>query len=108
MSDNASNNSLTSSNFQADTTKYSSSKTADPETASIATVSSSTPLVKKEEKKEKNGTEIDVKKLQERALKSQIRFNSGLEWGSGTDLKIERKMKGIFWLYMGLAIALVK
>jgi hypothetical protein len=75
MSDNASNNSLTSSNFQADTTKYSSSKTADPETVSIATVSSSTPLVKKEEEKEKNGTEIDVKKLQEQALKSQIRFS---------------------------------
>ncbi|KAL6923740.1 hypothetical protein FSHL1_000989 [Fusarium sambucinum] len=65
----------TSSNFQVDTTKYSSSKTVDPETASIATVSSSTPLVKKQEKKQLGGTEIDVKKLQEQALKSQIRFS---------------------------------
>jgi hypothetical protein len=66
---------LTTIVVQVDSTKYGSSKTADPETASIATVSSSTPLVKKEEQKQKNGTEIDVKKLQEQALKSQIRFS---------------------------------
>ncbi|CAF3469745.1 hypothetical protein SNK03_009543 [Fusarium graminearum] len=75
MSDNAGNNNFASSNFQVDATKYSSSKNADPETASIATVSSSTPLVKKEERKQKGGAEIDVKKLQEQALKSQIRFS---------------------------------
>ncbi|RGP73748.1 hypothetical protein FLONG3_6239 [Fusarium longipes] len=68
MSNNA------STNFQVESNKN-SPKTADPETASIATVSSSTPLVKKEEQKQKNGTEIDVNKLQEQALKSQIRFS---------------------------------
>ncbi|KAM0298410.1 hypothetical protein HYE67_006268 [Fusarium culmorum] len=75
MSDNAGNNNFASSNFQVDATKYSSSKNTDPETASITTVSSSTPLVKKEERKQKGGAEIDVKKLQEQALKSQIRFS---------------------------------
>lgn len=58
---------------QVDASKYGSYKTADPETASITTVSSSAPLVKKDEQKQ-NGTEIDAKKLQEQALKSQIRF----------------------------------
>ncbi|KAG8667023.1 hypothetical protein FPOAC2_12167 [Fusarium poae] len=65
----------TSLNSQVNATKCSSSKTVDPEAASIATVSSSTPLVKKQEKKQSEGTEIDVKKLQEQALKSQIRFS---------------------------------
>lgn len=60
---------------QVDAAKYSSSKTADPETASIVTVSSTAPLVKKDEQKKKNGADIDVKKLQEQALKSQIRFS---------------------------------
>jgi hypothetical protein len=59
---------------QVDASKYGSYKTADPETVSITTVSSSAPLVKQDEQKQKNGTEIDAKKLQEQALKSQIRF----------------------------------
>ncbi|KAM0476332.1 hypothetical protein ACHAP7_007027 [Fusarium lateritium] len=71
MSNNVGNNVPTSSN---NSTKYSSSRTADPETASIATVSSSTPLVKKDEVK-KNGTDFDAKKMQEQALKAQIRFS---------------------------------
>ncbi|KAM0205143.1 hypothetical protein ACHAPA_010032 [Fusarium lateritium] len=74
MSNNVGNNVPTSSNTQVDSTKYSSSRTADPETASIATVSSSTPLVKKDEVK-KNGTDFDAKKMQEQALKAQIRFS---------------------------------
>ncbi|SPJ75176.1 uncharacterized protein FTOL_04907 [Fusarium torulosum] len=73
MSNNAGSNVPTSSNTQVDTTKYINSKTADPETASITTVSSSTPLVKKDEKK--NGTDFDAKKMQEQALKAQIRFS---------------------------------
>ncbi|KAF9776391.1 hypothetical protein IL306_005455, partial [Fusarium sp. DS 682] len=62
---------------QVDSTKYNNSKTADPETASITTFSSSAPLFKKDQKdqKERNGTEIDAKKLQEQALRSQIRFS---------------------------------
>ncbi|KAH7197807.1 uncharacterized protein B0J16DRAFT_378250 [Fusarium flagelliforme] len=74
MSNNAGSNVPTGSNFQVDASKYGSDKTADPETASITTVSSSAPLVKKDEQKQKNETEIDAKKLQEQALKSQIRF----------------------------------
>ncbi|KAM0245606.1 hypothetical protein ACHAP5_005256 [Fusarium lateritium] len=74
MSNNAGNNVPTNSSTQIDSIKYSSSKTADPETASIATVSSSTPLVKKDEVK-KNGTDFDAKKMQEQALKAQIRFS---------------------------------
>ncbi|KAF4342940.1 hypothetical protein FBEOM_3152 [Fusarium beomiforme] len=74
MSNIASNNTPTTSDSQVDSTKYNKSKTADPETASIATFSSSAPLVKKDQK-EKNGTEIDAKKLQEQALRSQIRFS---------------------------------
>ena len=93
MSNNAGSNAPTSSNckhnlldllaldivlittiVQVDASKYGNYKTADPETASITTVSSSAPLVKKDEQKQKNGTEIDAKKLQEQALKSQIRF----------------------------------
>ncbi|KAF5026862.1 hypothetical protein F66182_1057 [Fusarium sp. NRRL 66182] len=54
--------------------KHSSSKAADPETASISTFSSYAPLVK-EEKKKKNGTNIDTQKLQEQALRSQIQFS---------------------------------
>lgn len=65
---------LTATIVQVDASKFGSYKTADPETASITTVSSSAPLVKKDEQKQKNGTEIDAKKLQEQALKSQIRF----------------------------------
>jgi hypothetical protein len=65
---------LTRTIAQVDTTKYSSYKTADPETASITTVSSSAPLVKKDGEK-KNGTDFDVKKMQEQALKAQIRFS---------------------------------
>lgn len=58
--------------------QYTGSKAADPETASIATVSSTTPLVKKDKKekeqKQKKETEIDAQKLQEQALRSQVRF----------------------------------
>ncbi|KAF4456975.1 hypothetical protein F53441_990 [Fusarium austroafricanum] len=75
MSNNEGNSVPTNSDTQVDTTKYSSSKTADPETASIVTFSSSAPLFRKDEQKQKNGTEIDAKKLQEQALKSQIRFS---------------------------------
>ncbi|EWY96308.1 hypothetical protein FOYG_05070 [Fusarium oxysporum NRRL 32931] len=74
MSNNSGNNVPTTSDSQVDSTKYNSSKIADPETASIATFSSSAPLFKKDQK-EKNGTEIDAKKLQEQALRSQIRFS---------------------------------
>ncbi|KAM0344284.1 hypothetical protein ACHAPU_007641 [Fusarium lateritium] len=74
MSGNTGSNVPTNTNSQVDSTKYSSSKAVDPETASIATVSSSTPLVKKDEQK-KTGTDFDAKKLQEQALKSQIRFS---------------------------------
>ncbi|KAF5236989.1 hypothetical protein FANTH_10976 [Fusarium anthophilum] len=74
MSNNSGNNAPTTSDSQVDSTKYNSSKVADPETASIATFSSSAPLVKKDQK-EKKGTEIDAKKLQEQALRSQIRFS---------------------------------
>ncbi|KAF4971894.1 hypothetical protein FSARC_1399 [Fusarium sarcochroum] len=72
MSNNAGNNVPTGSDSKVDSTKYNSSKTADPETASI---SSSTPLVKKDDQKPKNGTEFDAQKLQEQALKSQIKFS---------------------------------
>ncbi|KAJ4270314.1 hypothetical protein NW762_001993 [Fusarium torreyae] len=75
MSNNTGNNVPTGSDSKVDSTKYDSSKTADPETASIATFSSSTPLVKKDEQKPKNGTEFDAQKLQEQALKSQIKFS---------------------------------
>ncbi|KAF4996777.1 hypothetical protein FGRMN_4341 [Fusarium graminum] len=78
MSNNTGSNVPTNTNSQVDSANYSSSKTVDPETASITTVSSSTPLVKKDEQKDeqkKNGTEFDAKKLQEQALKSQIRFS---------------------------------
>ncbi|KAF5569236.1 hypothetical protein H9Q69_000362 [Fusarium xylarioides] len=71
---NSGNNVPTTSDSQVDSTKYNSSKVADPETASIATFSSSAPLLQKDQK-EKNGTEIDAKKLQEQALRSQIRFS---------------------------------
>ncbi|KAF5688376.1 hypothetical protein FCIRC_1869 [Fusarium circinatum] len=74
MSNNSSNNVPTTSDSQVDSTKYNSSKVTDPETASIATFSPSAPLVKKDQK-EKKGTEIDAKKLQEQALRSQIRFS---------------------------------
>ncbi|KAF5647158.1 hypothetical protein F52700_1460 [Fusarium sp. NRRL 52700] len=74
MSNNSGNNVPTTSNSQVDSTKYGSSKVADPETASIATFSSSAPLFKKDQK-EKIATEIDAKKLQEQALRSQIRFS---------------------------------
>ncbi|KAG5656539.1 hypothetical protein KAF25_000126 [Fusarium avenaceum] len=74
MSNNAGSNVPTNSNTQVDTTKYSSYRTADPETASITTVSSSAPLVKKDGEK-KNGTDFDAKKMQEQALKAQIRFS---------------------------------
>ncbi|KAF4469603.1 hypothetical protein FALBO_3470 [Fusarium albosuccineum] len=74
MSD-AVSNSNTSSGSTSDQ-KYNTTKPADPETASIATFSSTAPLVKKEEKKDDNKkTEIDAQKLQEQALKSQIRFS---------------------------------
>ncbi|RBR22266.1 hypothetical protein FVER53590_25761 [Fusarium verticillioides] len=73
MPNNSGNNVPTTSDSQVDFTKYNSSKVADPEIASIATFSSSAPLCKKDQK-EKNGTEVDTKKLQEQALRSQIRF----------------------------------
>ncbi|RMJ12373.1 hypothetical protein CDV36_007983 [Fusarium kuroshium] len=68
----------TSTNMNPSSDQYTSSKAADPETASIATFSSTTPLVKKDKKekqKEKKETEVDVQKLQEQALRSQIRFS---------------------------------
>ncbi|KAF4954578.1 hypothetical protein FGADI_5187 [Fusarium gaditjirri] len=76
MSNNSSNNAPTTtiSDSQVDSTKDNSSKVADPEIASISTFSSSAPLFKKDQKG-KNGTEIDAKKLQEQALRSQIRFS---------------------------------
>ncbi|KAF4976392.1 hypothetical protein FZEAL_6921 [Fusarium zealandicum] len=75
MSNKAGNNNAisSSSNMNPSTNqKYSSSKTSDPETASIATFSSTATLVK--EKEEKGKATIDAQKLQEQALRSQIRF----------------------------------
>lgn len=75
-------NPTTSTNMNPSSDQYTSSKAADPETASIATFSSTAPLVKKDKKdkkekqqKQKKETEIDVQKLQEQALRSQIRFS---------------------------------
>ncbi|KAJ4328483.1 hypothetical protein N0V84_000999 [Fusarium piperis] len=68
----------TSTNMNPSSDQYTSSKAADPETASIVTFSSTAPLVKKDKKqqeKQKKETEIDVQKLQEQALRSQIRFS---------------------------------
>ncbi|KAJ4210258.1 hypothetical protein NW767_000527 [Fusarium falciforme] len=72
-------NPTTTTNMNPSSDQYTSSKAADPETASIATFSSTAPLVKKDkkekQKKQKKETEIDVQKLQEQALRSQIRFS---------------------------------
>ena len=43
--------------------------------ASIASYSSSSALLKSKDKAAKDKTAIDVKKLQEQALRSQIKFN---------------------------------
>lgn len=69
--------SQTLANMNPSSDQYTSSKAADPETASIATFSSTAPLVKKDKQKQKQKkeTEIDVQKLQEQALRSQIRFS---------------------------------
>ncbi|KAM0431804.1 hypothetical protein ACHAPT_005054 [Fusarium lateritium] len=77
MSNPAGNDTATTStNMNPSSDQYTSSKAADPETASIATFSSTAPLVKKDKKqKEKKEAEIDAQKLQEQALRSQIRFS---------------------------------
>ncbi|KAH7165509.1 hypothetical protein EDB81DRAFT_877885 [Dactylonectria macrodidyma] len=69
-------NSILYSNEQE---KSAASPAVDPETASVASYSSTTALLKRKFKKQSKADpkepSVDAKKLQEQALKSQVRFN---------------------------------
>ncbi|KAI5463283.1 hypothetical protein BGZ63DRAFT_422659 [Mariannaea sp. PMI_226] len=56
------------------TSSSSSDRKSDPETASLASYTSTTALLKEKPKKETTAPAVDAKKLQEQALKSQMRF----------------------------------
>ncbi|KAF7544507.1 hypothetical protein G7Z17_g9892 [Cylindrodendrum hubeiense] len=73
------NSMLNSILYSSEQEKSSASRAVDPETASVASYSSTSALIKskftRKSKAEPKEPAVDVKKLQEQALKSQVRFS---------------------------------